>query len=151
MIRCSIISILLSAGAYYSPSSSGVGAFRIWRSRWDLCKKWIVEMWFPIPPGVSNLSLCKTNLWKRRDILIGLNAEQTTLHFDLYHLKEEVTNDYWHSSLANFNNNGKMCWIYFSYRRTISRPGMGELNQKYRLFDPIITYPVIYIKTFYRA
>jgi len=88
---------------------------------------------------ITNLrASAKQVFGKGASILIGLNAEQTNIHFDLYHLKQEVTNDYWtFLPFANFNKQWEeVLNLTFSYRRTIRRPGMGELNPSIDYSDP---------------
>ena len=67
-----------------------------------------------------------------------LHAEQTTINFDLIKEGKEVGNNYWNFlPFANINKN----WnndlnITLSYRRTIRRPGINELNPTIDFSDP---------------
>jgi hypothetical protein len=68
----------------------------------------------------------------------GLSVEHTRIHFDLYKTASDTSNQYW--SLLPFATMNKT-WkdrlnLTFSYRRTIRRPGIGELNPTIDFSDP---------------
>lgn len=68
----------------------------------------------------------------------GISAEQTNIHFDLYKQSSDTGNRYLNFlPFANFNKNWKdVLNMTFSYRRTIRRPGIGELNPTIDFSDP---------------
>ena len=69
---------------------------------------------------------------------MGISAEQTNIHFDLYKQSADTGNRYLSFlPFANFNKNWKdVLNLTFSYRRTIRRPGIGELNPTIDFSDP---------------
>ena len=69
---------------------------------------------------------------------VGVNAEMTNIHFDLFKSGSEAGNDYWSFlPFATLNRNWKeVLNLTFSYRRTIRRPGIGELNPTIDFSDP---------------
>jgi len=71
-------------------------------------------------------------------ITAGIATEATVINFDLLKEGKEVSNDYW--SFLPFGNINKS-WkdklsLTFSYRRTIRRPGITELNPTIDFSDP---------------
>jgi len=71
-------------------------------------------------------------------VTAGLTAENTNIHFDLYHIKDEVDNSYvtW-LPFGNFNKTWKdVLNLTLAYRRTIRRPGIYELNPSIDYGDP---------------
>lgn len=71
-------------------------------------------------------------------ISAGVTAEQTQIHFDLYKTGARAGNRYWTIlPYANFNRNfGDKLSLTFSYRRSIRRPGINELNPTIDFSDP---------------
>jgi outer membrane receptor protein involved in Fe transport len=68
----------------------------------------------------------------------GLSAEQTRIHFDLLKAGKDTSNSYW--TLLPFANLNRT-WannvnLTFSYRRTLRRPGIFELNPTRDFSDP---------------
>lgn len=71
----------------------------------------------------------------------GMQAEYTQTHFDIQHNPNRYANDYW--SLLPFANLVKK-WksdvnITFSYKRTVQRPRLNELNPSLDYADPYNT------------
>ena len=68
----------------------------------------------------------------------GITAEQTAIKFDLYKTGEKAENSYWtFLPYANFNKNfNEQLSLTFSYRRSIRRPGINELNPTIDFSDP---------------
>lgn len=68
----------------------------------------------------------------------GLAAEQTEISFDLLKLGTDSGNRYWsYLPFANLNKNWKdLLNLTLSYRRTIRRPGINELNPTVDISDP---------------
>ena len=71
-------------------------------------------------------------------ITAGVAAEATTINFDLLKEGREVSNNYWSFlPFGNINRNWKdKLTLTFSYRRTIRRPGINELNPTIDFSDP---------------
>ena len=71
-------------------------------------------------------------------ISAGVTAEQTQIHFDLYKTGVQAGNRYWTVlPYANFNRNfSEKLSLTFSYRRSIRRPGINELNPTVDFSDP---------------
>ena len=69
---------------------------------------------------------------------VGINAEKTRIHFDLYKMNTDTSNNYWSFlPFATLNKNWKdKLNLSFSYRRTIRRPGIFELNPTIDFSDP---------------
>ena len=131
----------ISAGAFYNLTNNGVELLSQYLKKPDsiYVKSELLSNDFRFRQTITNLrASAKQVFGKGASILIGLNAEQTNIHFDLYHLKQEVTNDYWtFLPFANFNKQWEeVLNLTFSYRRTIRRPGMGELNPSIDYSDP---------------
>jgi hypothetical protein len=68
----------------------------------------------------------------------GLNAEQTGIFFELLKENRDVKNGYWtFLPFANLNKTWKdKLNLTLSYRRSIRRPGIGELNPTIDFGDP---------------
>lgn len=68
----------------------------------------------------------------------GTALERTGVAFDLYSLKKDTSNHYWNwLPFANFNKTWENQWsVTLVYRRTIRRPGIGELNPSVDYSDP---------------
>jgi hypothetical protein len=68
----------------------------------------------------------------------GTALERTGIGFNLYSLKQDTSNHYWDwLPFANFNKTWESQWsVTLVYRRTIRRPGLGELNPSVDYSDP---------------
>jgi hypothetical protein len=68
----------------------------------------------------------------------GTSLERTGIAFDLFSMKKDTANHYWNwLPFANFNKTWENQWgITLVYRRTIRRPGIGELNPSVDYSDP---------------
>jgi hypothetical protein len=77
-------------------------------------------------------------LGERFSVTAGVAAEQTTINFDLIKEGKEVGNNYWNFlPFANINKSWKdNLNVTFSYRKTIRRPGINELNPTIDFGDP---------------
>lgn len=94
---------------------------------------------FKFRQDVSNLrASLKQILGEKFSVTAGIAVEQTQINFDLIKVGNEVGNNYWNFlPFANINKN----WnddlnITLSYRRTIRRPGINELNPTIDFSDP---------------
>src|SRR4030095_10056660 len=94
---------------------------------------------FKFHQDVSNLrASLKQILGEKFSVSGGLAFELTQINFDLLKVGNEVGNSYW--NLLPFANINKT-WsddlnITLSYRRTIRRPGINELNPTIDFSDP---------------
>ena len=94
---------------------------------------------FKFHQDVTNLrASLKQILGEKFSVTGGVAVEQTQIGFDLIKTGTEVENSYWNFlPFANINKN----WnndlnITLSYRRTIRRPGINELNPTIDFSDP---------------
>jgi hypothetical protein len=88
---------------------------------------------------ISNLrGSIKQILAENFSITAGLSAEATDIWFQLFKEKRDVKNNYWSFlPFGNINRNWKENLnLTFSYRRTIRRPGISELNPTIDFGDP---------------
>ncbi len=94
---------------------------------------------FRFKQGIANLRFSiRQIIAEGMSVTAGVSAENTQIHFDLYHLKQEVDHSYvtW-LPFGNFNKNWKdVLNLTLAYRRTIRRPGIGELNPSIDYSDP---------------
>src|SRR5688572_1768276 len=99
----------------------------------------ILSNHFKYHQDVSNLRVSlKQILGEKFSISAGVAAEQTSIKFDLIKAGTEVGNDYWNFlPFANINKIWKNdVNVTFSYRKTIRRPGINELNPTIDFSDP---------------
>jgi len=80
----------------------------------------------------------RQNFGKGFSFTAGTALERTGIGFDLYSLKKDTSNHYWDwLPFANFNKTWESQWsVTLVYRRTIRRPGLGELNPSVDYSDP---------------
>jgi outer membrane receptor protein involved in Fe transport len=71
-------------------------------------------------------------------VTAGVSAEQTNVSFELLKENRTTWNRYWNAlPFFNMNRSWKEKWnLTLSYRRTIRRPGIGELNPTIDFSDP---------------
>lgn len=77
-------------------------------------------------------------LGEQFSITAGTSAERTDIWFELYKENREVRNHYWTwLPFGNINKTWKeKLSLTFAYRRSIRRPGIGELNPTIDYSDP---------------
>ena len=93
---------------------------------------------FRFKQGITNLrASIKHSLRKTGSFTVGVNAEHTNIRFDLYTMQKDTSNAYW-SLLPFFNlsKNWKTLNLTLSYRQTLRRPGINELNPTIDFTDP---------------
>jgi len=80
----------------------------------------------------------RQNFGKGFSFTAGTALERTGIGFDLYSLKKDTSNHYWDwLPFANINKTWESQWsVTLVYRRTIRRPGLGELNPSVDYSDP---------------
>ena len=131
----------LSVGSAYNRSNSHI---RVVASYLKKPEKVFMPMellsnHFKFHQDVTNLrASLKQILGEKFSVTAGAAVEQTQISFDLLKQGNEVGNDYWNFlPFANINKS----WsndlnITLSYRRTIRRPGINELNPTIDFSDP---------------
>ena len=131
----------LSVGAVYNRNNSHitVDAAYLKKPEKVFMPMELLSNHFKFHQDVSNLrASLRQVLGERFSITAGTNAEQTSINFDLIKEGKDVGNNYW--NLLPFANINKS-WndnlnITLSYRKTIRRPGINELNPTIDFSDP---------------
>lgn len=131
----------LSFGSFYNRSRSDVDVNASYRKKAD-------SSWAPLE-ALTNEFRFRQQVFNLRGSVkqvfmdnfsatIGLNAEKTNIHFDLFKSGTEANNEYWSMlPFATLNRNWKdVLNLTFSYRRSIRRPGINELNPTVDFSDP---------------
>ncbi len=123
----------LSAGSFHNVSNSHIKADAEYLRKSDF--KWIalsaLTNEFKFQQSITNIrGSVKQILGQNFSATTGLSVEMTRIHFDLYKAGIDAGNDYWSFlPFGNINKNWKdVLNLTFSYRRTIRRPGVIELN-----------------------
>lgn len=134
----------LSVGAAYNSSNShiAVDAAYLKKPEKVFMPMDLLSNHFKFHQDVGNLrASLRQVLGERFSVTAGINAEQTSINFDLIREGKEVGNNYWNFlPFANINKN----WndnlnVTLSYRKTIRRPGINELNPTIDFSDPYNT------------
>lgn len=118
----------IEANAYYKRKADGV-----WADIDALTNHFIYNQ------NISNIRFsAKQLLGDRFSITAGLSAEQTAIAFDLLKTGADTSNSYWsYLPFATLNKTWKDALnLTFSYKRTVRRPGVGELNPTVDFSDP---------------
>ena len=131
----------LSVGSYYQHGSHHVVNEASYKKRPE-------QIMLPLPglsndlwfyQGVGNWRMSVRQLLaKQFSITTGAALEQTMIFFDLLTENRKVSNSYlsW-LPFANVNKNWKdKLSLTLSYRRTVNRPGLGQLNPTVDFSDP---------------
>lgn len=131
----------LSAGGFYNFSNSHVVLLSEYLKKPDgiYAENALLSNDFRFVQQISNLRFSFRQLiGKGMSITAGINAEQTRVQFELYKQAQDTANGYW-TFMPSFNFNKDwegILHLTASYRRTIRRPGMGELNPSIDYGDP---------------
>ena len=134
----------LSVGAAYNSSNSHitVDAAYLKKPEKVFMPMDLLSNHFKFHQDISNLrASLKQVLGEKFSVTAGVAAEQTSINFDLIKEGKEVGNNYWNFlPFANINKS----WndnlnITLSYRKTIRRPGINELNPTIDFSDPYNT------------
>ncbi len=131
----------LSVGSFYNRSNNRVIVDASYLKKPDevMVKMDLLSNHFNFHQTISNLrASIKQVLAENFSVTGGLSAEATTIWFELFKENRNVKNNYW--TLMPFGNINKS-WkdkvnLTFSYRRTIRRPGIIELNPTIDFSDP---------------
>lgn len=131
----------LYLGSYYNYSGNLVDVTTQFLNKAD-------SSWITSAPLSSNLRFTQTItdfkgslrqvLGRGFSITGGTSLERTGVAFELFSLKKDTSNHYWNwLPFANFNKIWESQWsLTLVYRRTIRRPGIGELNPSVDYSDP---------------
>ena len=131
----------LSVGAAYTSSNShiSVDASYLKKPEKVFMPLELLSNHFKFHQDVSNLrASLRQVLGEKFSITAGVTGEHTSINFDLIKEGKEVGNDYWNFlPFANINKIWKNDLnITLSYRKTIRRPGINELNPTIEFADP---------------
>ena len=131
----------LSVGGAYNRSNSHitVDAFYLKKPEKIFTPMEVLSNHFKFHQDVSNLrGSLRHVLGERLSLTAGVAAEQTAITFDLLKEGKEVGNNYWNFlPFANINKSWKdNLSVTLSYRKTIRRPGINELNPTIDFSDP---------------
>jgi hypothetical protein len=134
----------LSFGGFYTLTRSDVDVDASYRRRSD--STWVqldaLTNQFRFQQDITNMrASVKQVIAPNFSTTLGLNAEQTRIRFDLYKSGTDTSNRYWtFLPFATLNRNWKeVLNLTFSYRRTLRRPGINELNPTIDFSDPYNT------------
>lgn len=131
----------LSFGSFYNVSRSEVDVDAAFRRKSD--NTWAelntLTNHFLFSQKVQNLRASIKHVYKQNfSTTAGINTEKTNIHFELYKSNTDTSNQYWSFlPFVTLNKNWKdKMNLSFSYRRTIRRPGIFELNPTIDFSDP---------------
>lgn len=123
----------LSAGGYFNISDSKINSDASYLRKADM-------QWIPLTALINQFKYrqqintarasVKQMLTSDFSTSAGISVEHTMVNFNLYKTGKATSNDYWnYLPFARLNKNwNDQLNLSFSYRRTIRRPGVGELN-----------------------
>ncbi|HEX6846754.1 MAG TPA: outer membrane beta-barrel protein, partial [Chitinophagaceae bacterium] len=130
----------LSVGAAYHRSNSHIEVDASYLKKPDkiFVPLEVLSNNFKFHQGVTNMrTSVKQILGEKFSATAGIAAENTNINFDLLKMGTKVGNDYWNFlPFANINKGWDDLNITLSYRRTIRRPGINELNPTIDFSDP---------------
>jgi len=131
----------LSFGTFYNVTRSDIDANASYKKNGST--EWlpidVLNNDFRFNQNIYNVrSSVKYHFSKSLSSTLGVNAEQTKIRFDLYKLNTDTSNAYWSFlPFATLNKIWKDVFnLTFSYRRTVRRPGINELNPTIDFSDP---------------
>jgi hypothetical protein len=130
-----------SFGTYYTRSNDhvNVDASYLKKPEAVMAKLDLLSNHFKFHQTIFNLrGSVKQVIAENFSITAGASAEQTNIWFELLKENRDVKNNYWtFLPFGNINRNWKeKLNLTFSYRRTIRRPGINELNPTVDFGDP---------------
>lgn len=131
----------LSVGGAYNRSNSHVNVDARYQKKPEgiFLPMDLLSNHFKFHQDVNNLrASVKQVLGEKFSISAGLAVEKTVINFELLKEGSEVGNDYWNFlPFANINKTWEnILNLTFSYRKTIRRPGINELNPTIDFSDP---------------
>ncbi|HEY6063480.1 MAG TPA: outer membrane beta-barrel family protein [Chitinophagaceae bacterium] len=130
-----------SVGAFYNRSNSHitVDASYLKKPEMTLIKSDFLSNEFKFHQTITNLRASVRQLLKENfSVTAGSSVEQTFIWFELFKELRDAKNNYWTwLPFANINRNWKdKLNLTLSYRRSIRRPGINELNPTIDFGDP---------------
>ncbi len=131
----------LSLGSYYNRSNSHIDVNAAYLKKPDMLfvLSDLLSNEFKFHQGITNFRASVRQLIKENfSITTGVSIEQTSIWFELYKENRDAKNNYrtW-LPFANINRNWKdKLNLTLSYRRSIRRPGINELNPAIDFGDP---------------
>jgi hypothetical protein len=131
----------ISVGGFYNHAFSDVDVDALYKRKADgaMLDLDLLSNYFLFYQNVANLrGSLRYLLGKNFSTTAGLSAERTEIFFDLKKAGKDTGNGYW--TLLPFANLNKT-WtnninLTLSYRRTLRRPGINELNPTRDFADP---------------
>ena len=131
----------LSLGGYYNHSFSDIDVDAFYKRKTDgaMLPLDLLSNFFLFHQNIANYRASVKQLFGTAfSATAGLSMEKTDIFFDLLKQGRDTTNSYWTPlPFINLNktwrNNASLT---FSYRRTIRRPGINELNPTKDFSDP---------------
>ena len=131
----------LSVGGAYNRSNSNINVDASYLKKPEkvFMPMDLLSNHFKFHQDVTNLrASLRQILGERFSVTAGVAAEQTRINFDLLKEGREVENSYWKFlPFANINKNwNDKLNATLSYRKTIRRPGINELNPTIDFADP---------------
>jgi Outer membrane protein beta-barrel family len=131
----------LSFGTYYTRTNSHITVDASYLKKPDgvMVKSDLLSNDFRFHQSITNLRGSVRQVLKENfSLTVGVSAEQTAVHFELYRDGRDAKNDYWtFLPFANLNRNWKdKLNLTIAYRRSIRRPGINELNPAIDFGDP---------------
>lgn len=133
----------LSVGGYFTHSASDVRVDAYYKNKLDGAF-WPLDLqsnFFLFSQDITNFRLSLKQVFQPGfSATAGVSEEQTAIHFDLLKAGKDTSNRYW--TLLPFFNLSKT-WgdvnLSVSYRKSIRRPGVNELNPTRDYSDPFNT------------
>ena len=123
----------ISLGSFYNSTRAGMNSeasvFNVARMIWESLNA--LTNHFIYYQDITNVrGSIKQKIGEEWNISAGLAAEQTSIKFDLHKTNSIEKNTYWnYLPFGRLTKNwDKTYSLNFSYRRTIRRPGVNELN-----------------------
>jgi hypothetical protein len=131
----------ISAGSYYTRSNNHVVVDASYKKKpeGNMVRLDLLSNDFLFHQTVTNYRSSLRQLFGDNfSITMGTSLERTAIWFELLKEGRDVKNDYWTwLPFANFNKTWKdKLNLTLSYRRSIRRPGIGELNPTIDFSDP---------------
>lgn len=131
----------VSFGGFYNYSFSDIDVEALYKRKGDgaLLPLDVLSNYFLFHQNITNVRGSVKQLFENSfSITAGLSMEQTEIYFDLLKAGKDTSNKYWTAlPFANLNKTWKNNTnLTLSYRRTIRRPGINELNPTRDFSDP---------------
>jgi outer membrane receptor for ferrienterochelin and colicin len=131
----------ISLGSFYHHSFSDIEVDALYKRKGDraLLDLELLSNYFLFHQNISNLrASVKQMLGENFSATAGLSVEKTEIFFDLIKAGRDTSNRYWTPlPFANINKTWKNNLnLTLSYRRSVRRPGINELNPTRDFSDP---------------